>query len=691
MSRLRFKISAAIVVTGLCIFLSIGLVMIPYEKERRQVYLDNVETLLGAVFSQKNEQLANEIYSHQNEALALSLKEIQSVEKISHVLIYNLEGDLVSATIEDVGTISPSLGQLPSLSFDAIPSFQQTRYHRIPYAEFFSPIEVIGVHVGFIKILYDLSRFQNESQLIVFFLGALFLLLIVIIVFLNFFLTRAVIVPAFRLRDAMHQVQNGDLGIQLAVRSTDEIGQMTTAFNEMAQMLKRQRNELFEAMRTKEAYAVKLQESNDELEALNANLEKIVEERTLALRKSNAQLQEEMRERQLAFQKKEELEERLLRSKKMEALGLLAGGVAHDLNNVLSGVVSYPDLLLMDIQEKDPMYGPIVTIKESGQKAAAIVQDLLTLARRGVVVNEVVNLNEIVSSYLMSPEHQKIELYHTEIAVETHLAKDLLNIKGSSLHLKKSIMNLVSNAAEAQPHGGRILISTENRHVEISESEIEHRPAGDYVLLKVQDFGTGISKIDQERIFEPFYTKKSMGRSGTGLGMAVVWGTIQDHKGMIEVESEEGEGTCFQLFFPVTRDVAPLQKKNSSMIGAFMGNHERVMIIDDLPEQIEIATIILKKLGYTPVSASSGEAAVAYLKSHSVDLLLLDMIMPPGMDGLDTYKRILEIHPNQKAIVVSGYAENDRVKEVQRLGAKGYLKKPYTIEKLSKILKAVIG
>ena len=690
-SRLRLKISVAVILTGLCISLSISAVMIPYEKERRQVYLQNIQTLLRAVFDQKNEQLANEIYSHQDEALALSLQEIQAVESISHIFIYDMDGKLKLSTVDNIVTISSTLSTLPSDSFNTISPFQQTCYQGVPYAEFFSPIEVIGVHVGYIKILYDLRRFHNESRMALLFVGALGLLLISIIIFLNLFLTRSVIVPALRLKDAMHELQNGDLKVQLAVTSTDEIGEMTAAFNEMVRMLKRQRGELIATMATKEAYAVKLQQSNEELEKLNANLEKMVQKRTLALSKSNQRLQDEMHERQLAFQKKEELEKRLQRSKKMEALGLLAGGVAHDLNNVLSGVVSYPDLLLMDLKEDDPLYTPLVTIKASGQKAAAIVQDLLTLARRGVVVNAVINLNTIISEYLMSPEHQKIEMYNTNIIIETQLADDLLNIQGSSLHLKKSLMNLVSNAAEAQPNGGVIQISTKNFHVEHGFSNEKGLAIGDYAVLMIQDFGTGISQVDQERIFEPFYTKKTMGRSGTGLGMAVVWGTLQDHRGVIDIESEEGKGTCFKLFFPVTREVAPLQKEVSSIIGAYMGHQQRVMVIDDLPEQIEIATIILKKLGYAPVSASSGEEAVAYLKSHSVDLLLLDMIMPPGMDGLKTYQKILEIHPGQKAIVVSGYAENDRVKEVQRLGAKDYLKKPYTIEKLGKAVKGILG
>ena len=360
--------------------------------------------------------------------------------------------------------------------------------------------------------------------------------------------------------------------------------------------------------------------------------------------------------------------------------------MAHDLNNVLSGIVSYPDLLLLDLSPDHPMYNPILTIKDSGQKAAAIVQDLLTLARRGVVCNEVVDLNAIISEYCTSPEHQKLMMFHSNITMEMLLQEDLLNIQGSSLHLKKTIMNLISNAAEAQPEGGSIHLSTYNRYVDKAIQGFQQIKEGDYAIVEVKDTGMGISEHDQEKIFEPFYTKKTMGRSGTGLGMAVVWGTIQDHQGYINIKSEVNLGTCFELFFPITRE-SLIQKPEMPSLASHMGAHETILIIDDAKEQMEIATGILKKLRYTPVAVSSGEAAVTYLKSHCADLLILDMIMDPGMDGLDTYKKIIEIHPGQKAIIASGYAENDRVKTLQTLGAGPYIKKPYTIEKLGRAIK----
>ncbi|MBW2338583.1 MAG: PAS domain S-box protein [Deltaproteobacteria bacterium] len=363
-----------------------------------------------------------------------------------------------------------------------------------------------------------------------------------------------------------------------------------------------------------------------------------------------------------ASQEKEELQIQLQRAQKMEAIGTLAGGVAHDLNNILSGIVSYPELLLMDLKEDSPLRKPILTIQKSGEKAAAIVQDLLTLARRGVETTEVVSLNSIVSEYLQSPEHARLELNHPNIKVEQNLDENLLNILGSPVHLSKTVMNLVSNAAEAMLEGGPIVITTENQHMDKVKNGFDEIDKGDYATLIITDTGIGILPEDMERIFEPFYTKKTMGRSGTGLGMAVVWGTVKDHRGYIDLQSKEGHGTEITLYFRVTRKVFP-QEAEMVTIEDFMGEGESILVVDDLLEQRQIATEMLEKLGYSVTTMPSGEEAVKYLHNHTTDLLMLDMIMEPGIDGLETYKKILKIHPGQKSIIASGYSESARVKE----------------------------
>jgi PAS domain S-box-containing protein len=375
------------------------------------------------------------------------------------------------------------------------------------------------------------------------------------------------------------------------------------------------------------------------------------------------------------------LEEQLRRAQKMEAVGTLAGGIAHDLNNVLSGLVSYPDLLLLDLPPNSPLRDPILTIKNSGEKAANIVQDLLTLARRGVSVSEVINLNTIITEYFKSPEFAKLRGYHPALELDLKLETDLLNIHGSAHHLSKTVMNLVSNAAEALPEGGRIRIRTENRYIDKPIAGYDDIKAGDFVLLEVSDNGVGISPEDIKHIFEPFYTKKVMERSGTGLGMAVVWGTVKDHSGYIDVQSEIGKGTRISIYLPASRELVSKLVPPVSW-EQYRGRGETILVVDDMPEQLEIASNILVKLGYRVTTASSGHEAVNHLKRDPADLVILDMIMDPGMDGLETYQEILKIRPGQKAIIASGFSETERVRQAAALGVGAYIKKPYLLKSI---------
>jgi two-component system, cell cycle sensor histidine kinase and response regulator CckA len=382
----------------------------------------------------------------------------------------------------------------------------------------------------------------------------------------------------------------------------------------------------------------------------------------------------------------ENLQEKIARGERMEILGTLAGGVAHDLNNILGGMVSYPDLLLQGMKEDDKLYKPLQTIYRSGVKAAAVVQDLLTLTRRGVVVTEVVDLSQIIQEYLVSPEFDSLYSFYPGIKVYTDIAPDLMNIKGSHLHLAKSLMNLVTNAAEAMPAGGSIKLEAQNRYVDRPVGSYEDIVEGEYVVLTVSDTGEGISKEDIGKIFEPFYTKKAMGRSGTGLGMSVVWGTVKDHNGYIEVTSEKGRGTTFRLYFPASRKNLA-EESASFVIEEKIGRGEKILVIDDVEEQRLIATSMLAKLGYTATAVSSGEEAVDRIQREGFDLLLVDMIMDPGMDGLDTYREILKVNPGQKAIIASGFSETQRVRTAMSLGTGAYVKKPYSMEALAVAVK----
>lgn len=389
---------------------------------------------------------------------------------------------------------------------------------------------------------------------------------------------------------------------------------------------------------------------------------------------------EDNTDRRKSEEERMNLQDQLQRAQRMEAIGALAGGVAHDLNNILSGLVTYPELVLMELPEDHPLRETVLTIKESGQRAAAIVQDLLTLARRGVMVTEVVNLNDIVSAFLGSPEYKVLKHRQPNIQFEVNMDRDLPNISGSPAHLSKCVMNLILNATEAMPHGGKIAITTQNQCLDKPIQGYDEIRKGEYAVLSVTDFGVGMSAEEVPRIFEPFYTRKVMGRSGTGLGLAVVWGVVKDHNGYIDVQSAKGKGSRINLYFPATQE-KQMRTEAGVPLDKIRGS-EKILVVDDVEQQRHLASLILEKLGYAVHAVASGEEAVEYMKHNSADLVVLDMLMDPGIDGFETYKRILEYHPHQKAVIASGFSETDRVREAQRMGVGAYIRKPYSLEKI---------
>jgi len=384
--------------------------------------------------------------------------------------------------------------------------------------------------------------------------------------------------------------------------------------------------------------------------------------------------QKQVEEEKLAVEKS------LQWAKKMEAIGLMAGGVAHDLNNILSGIIGYPELLLLQLPEESELRPPIKAIQESGERAAMVVADLLTVARGVVSTRIAASLNTLVREYFDSPECRQLYALYPQITWHQILADELADISCSPVHIKKCIMNLVTNAAEAIEGAGSVTLTTSSRVPDLQWARENGLEEGHYVVLSVTDTGSGIPQKNIEHIFEPFFTKKVMGRSGTGLGLAVVWNTVQEHVGTIMVTSSD-QGTTFELFFPAvaggvaTEAKVPGQKRQT-------GSGETILVVDDEPQLLDIAASMLTVLGYVVVCVSSGEEAVAYMEDHDADLLLLDMLMEPGINGRQTYEQILQLHPGQKAIVVSGFAENEEIKATLQLGAAVFVKKPYSMEEL---------
>ncbi len=389
-------------------------------------------------------------------------------------------------------------------------------------------------------------------------------------------------------------------------------------------------------------------------------------------------------EHKQAEEEQRSLQDKLEKSQRMESLAILAGGVAHDLNNMLGPVVGYSELLLMNMPPDSKDAGKVRRIMKSAQDAADVIQDLLTLARRGRYEMKSLNINQVVFSFFESTGFNRLKERYGNVELKTSLAESLSPIKGSRQHLEKVLMNLATNACEAMPAGGILTIETEEKYMEALLGGSGNIDKGQYILLRVKDSGHGVDKSDLHRIFEPYFSKKHLGHSGSGLGLSVVYGVVKDHGGYYDIISEPQKGTEFILYFSAC-DI-PIEKtvKNDRTLP---GGTESILIIDDSPEQREMAFDLISSLGYRVNKAVNGHEAIRYLQTNQADLLILDMIMEPDFDGLATYCEVIKIRSNQKALIVSGFSATENVQELHRLGVGTYIKKPYTLETIARAIR----
>ncbi len=422
----------------------------------------------------------------------------------------------------------------------------------------------------------------------------------------------------------------------------------------------------------------------------------ILEVRKMAIFDENCQRKamvivgRDITEHRIAEQEQEKLTQQLHQAKKMESIGLMAGGVAHDLNNILSGIVGYPELILQGLPPDSKLIKPINAILRSGKNAAVVVADLLTVARGAASIREVHDLNELVREYLDSLECKQLRSLHQKVIFGEQCEAGSATILCSAVHVKKCLMNLVINGAEAILGKGQVVVATRNEHLDERRADSLKIRAGEYIILQVRDSGSGIEGKDLEHIFEPFYSKKVMGRSGTGLGLAVVWNTMEDHNGKVVAESS-ARGTCFTLYFPRTENTGTVSPDKNAEEN-LSGNNEHILIVDDEEDLQNLGRDMLQLLGYKVDCVASGEEAVEFIQQHPVDLVVLDMMMEPGMNGRQTYQEILQFSPHQRALVVSGFSESEDVKATLQLGAGGFIKKPYLLNQFGRAVReALVG
>jgi len=368
---------------------------------------------------------------------------------------------------------------------------------------------------------------------------------------------------------------------------------------------------------------------------------------------------------------KKKLEAQLGQAQKVEAIGTLAGGIAHNFNNLLMGVMGNTSLMLLETDSSHPNYERLESIEKSVQNGSRLTRQLLGYAREGSY-----EINPISLNHLVKETSDSFAMTKKEIRVHQDLAKDLFGINADQGEIAQVLLNLYVNAADAMPGGGDLFLKTMNvSHKEISDKPYKVKP-GNYVLLTVRDTGIGMDRKTLERIFDPFFTTKGLAE-GTGLGLASVYGIVKAHGGYIDIDSEKGKGTTFSIYLPATEKEV---KEEREVSGEILKGKGTVLLVDDEDMVLDAAEQMLRKLGYEVLLAEGGREAIE---------LYMDMVMP-DMGGGETYDRMREINPDIKVLLSSGYSIDGQATEILKRGCDGFIQKPFSMKELSQNIREIV-
>ncbi|MBW1858296.1 MAG: PAS domain-containing protein, partial [Deltaproteobacteria bacterium] len=376
------------------------------------------------------------------------------------------------------------------------------------------------------------------------------------------------------------------------------------------------------------------------------------------------------------------LENQLAQAQRMEALGTLAGGIAHNFNNLLMGIQGNASLMLLETDAAHPNYQKLKTIEKSVQSGSRLTRQLLGYAREGKYEIRPISLNQ-----LMKETSDTFSMTKKEIRIHQELAEDLFGIRADQGQIEQALLNLYVNATDAMPGGGDLFLNTINvKHKDIKKKPFKAKP-GNYVLLTVRDTGTGMDKETMKRIFEPFFTTKGLAK-GTGLGLASTYGIIKAHGGYIDVDSEKGHGTTFYVYLPASKQRLEKPIKSNDQI---INGRGAILLVDDEEIVLDVSINMLKELGYTVLKAKGGREAVKIYKENKdkITMVLLDIIMP-DMSGGQVYDRIKEINPDIKVLLSSGYNIEGQATEILERGCNGFIQKPFNMKELSHSISKIL-
>jgi signal transduction histidine kinase len=468
------------------------------------------------------------------------------------------------------------------------------------------------------------AQAANELNRVYLLVGATLLTTIIFAFLIAQYLTRSITGPIEALVSSTRKIAGGQWGHQADFQTTGEFQELIDAFNQMSE--------------------------------------------SLALKREKEKFQ---------LQKLQDTQNQLIEAEKLSALGTMAGGIAHDFNNILCGMIGHLNILAKQIPQNEEHLKTIDTIEKAGFRAADLVKQLLTFARQKPMEQQTVNINKCLNDVVLLIENT----LDKRIELNLNMSEQLPAVQGDAAQLEQVIVNLCVNARDAMPEGGEISLRTTVFEPDEAFCD-KHRDAEQrqYVLLTVQDTGCGINEKILPRIFDPFFTTKEVGK-GTGLGLAMVYGIVQNHGGFCTIESTPGRGTTIKVYFP---SIDQQTTETAASVPATSPADMTVLIVDDEPMVVAMLKDHLESLGCKILTAGNGQIAVDMLreKRDEIDLIILDINMPV-MCGRDAYPQFLRIKPDIKVLVSTGYIMNEDTEEVLNMGAQGFLQKPYTLEDIN--------
>ena len=415
---------------------------------------------------------------------------------------------------------------------------------------------------------------------------------------------------------------------------------------------------------------------------LNKNIHAL-KSKTSELEEVNRSLENEIEIRRYIEEEKEKLQSQLHVAQKLEALGTLAGGIAHNFNNLLMGIQGNATLINLGLGDDNPITKRAQNIEKLVRSGSKLTTQLLGYARKGQLEMTPINLNYLIKDICETFANTK-----KEVMIHEDLADDLYRIMADANQIEQVLLNLFVNAADAMPNSGHLYISTQNCNPDDFKTKpYTPKPGTDYILLSVKDTGEGMDKDTMGKVFEPFFSTKEPGK-GTGLGLASCYGIVKGHGGFIDVDSEPGKGSTFSIYLPAS-DKKNMDSENNT--GTIKKGSGSILVIDDEELILEVSAMMVKELGYTVFESKNGKEAVEYFKKFKdeIDLVILDIVMP-DLSGEEVFDLIKTIRPEIKILLTSGYTFNNRAKTLIGRGCSGFIKKPYSIEELSEKINRIL-